>query len=158
MVCTSVRAFRPDSRHTESRYHPAFPRQAVLRWVLTGTGPLVSPVCEQGAFFKTSPDKTLSDVQVSHDMMVRRRHMGVSGGQDYHMTGGGVCLNDCLLCCFGDVLSQFSSEVRHVSTEVRNNACIRHETRHVDVMSFCPVQVPVCPSAIDDSRRCEGIR
>lgn len=42
--------------------------QTALQWLLTGTGPLTSPGCENGAFFKTTPDKGSSDVQVKCNM------------------------------------------------------------------------------------------
>ncbi|CBJ25560.1 conserved unknown protein [Ectocarpus siliculosus] len=35
-----------------------------LQWLLTGTGPLTSPGCENGAFFKTTPDKAAADLQL----------------------------------------------------------------------------------------------
>eukprot|EP00903_Cladosiphon_okamuranus_P007876 g7613.t1 len=35
-----------------------------LQWLLTGTGPLTSPGCENGAFYKTTPDKSASDLQL----------------------------------------------------------------------------------------------
>ncbi|CAM9780224.1 unnamed protein product [Laminaria digitata] len=35
-----------------------------LRWFLTGTGPLTSPGCENGAFYKSSADKKASDLQL----------------------------------------------------------------------------------------------
>lgn len=41
-------------------------RQTALRWLLTGTGPLTSPGCENGAFYKTSADKAASDLQVNY--------------------------------------------------------------------------------------------
>ncbi|CAN0254078.1 unnamed protein product, partial [Ectocarpus sp. 4 AP-2014] len=37
--------------------------QTVLRWLLTGTGPLASPGVENGAFLATSSDKRAPDVQ-----------------------------------------------------------------------------------------------
>lgn len=40
------------------------PRQTVLRWLLTGTGPLASPGVENGAFLATSANKAAPDVQV----------------------------------------------------------------------------------------------
>ncbi|CAM9137760.1 unnamed protein product, partial [Discosporangium mesarthrocarpum] len=35
-----------------------------LQWMLTGTGPLTSPGCDNGAFHKTSPDKAKPDLQL----------------------------------------------------------------------------------------------
>ena len=40
--------------------------QTALRWFLTGTGPLTSPGCENGAFYKSSADKKASDLQVTN--------------------------------------------------------------------------------------------
>lgn len=48
-----------------------FPRQTALQWLLTGTGPLTSPGCENGAFHKTTDDKTAPDLQASVCVCVR---------------------------------------------------------------------------------------
>lgn len=38
--------------------------QTALQWLLTGSGPLASSGCENGAFLKTSDDKAAPDLQV----------------------------------------------------------------------------------------------
>lgn len=39
--------------------------QTALRWLLTGTGPLTSPGCENGAFYRSAKEKNKPDIQAS---------------------------------------------------------------------------------------------
>ncbi|CAM9921007.1 unnamed protein product [Ascophyllum nodosum] len=59
-------------------------KMTALRWLLTGTGPLTSPGCENGAFYKTSAAKAASDLQLR---FVPGRGTSPDGVKSYNTIG-----------------------------------------------------------------------